>query len=114
MGILRQEIPLILTASISLEYQDVLQREPIVVLTGLNHRQSTELISDLIALAREVQLHFSWRPNLQDESDNKFVEAAVHAGATIVTYDIRDYGSGDLTPYGWNWMTPHEFVTRYL
>ncbi len=104
---------MILTASIALEYHDVLQRDPIVALTGLNHRQSAELITDLIAQSREVQIHFSWRPNLQDESDNKFVEAAVHAGATIVTYDIRDYSAGDLTPHGWTWMTPHEFVTRY-
>jgi hypothetical protein len=49
-----------------------------------------------------------------DESDNKFVEAAVHAAAIIVTYNVRDYLAGELPQFGWSVMGPHEFVTRYL
>ena len=114
LGVLRREIPLILTASIALEYHDVLQRPPVMALTGLGHQQSAELVTDLVALSREVQIHFSWRPNLADESDNKFVEAAIHTGATIVTYNERDFASAELSQYGWSWMTPDEFVRCYL
>ena len=35
MGVLQQEIPLVLTASIALEYLEVLQRPAILKLTGL-------------------------------------------------------------------------------
>jgi predicted nucleic acid-binding protein len=65
-------------------------------------------------LSRKVQLRFSWRPNLRDERDNKFVEAAIHASATIVTYNVNDFRSPDLAPHGWTVMRPREFLARYL
>ena len=113
-GVLQAEIPLMLTAAIALEYLDVLQRPRIMAMTELNHSQSADLVTDLIALSREVQLHFSWRPNLRDESDNKFVEAAIHAAAIIVTYNVNHFRLSDLPPVGWRVMTPKELVTRYL
>jgi predicted nucleic acid-binding protein len=113
MGILKQEIPLVLSAPIVLEYLDVLQRSNVLRLTGLNHEQSADLVTDLIALSQEVQIHFAWRPNLVDAGDNKFVEAAIYAGATIITYNQRDFAAADLPPYGWSWATPQEFLSRY-
>ncbi len=49
---------------------------------------STELVTDLTSLLCELQLRFSWRPNLRDEGDNKFIEAAIHAAAVVVTYNV--------------------------
>ncbi len=113
LGVLEGKIPLILTLGIALEYQDVLQRPRVLALTGLTHAQSVDLVDDLIHLSREVQLAFQWRPNLRDETDNKFVDAAIHAGAMIVTYNVADYRGGDLPRHGWIAMTPNEFTTRY-
>lgn len=114
MGVLGREIPLMLTASIALEYHEVLQRPAILELTGLDHEQSADLVTLLVALSHEVQIHISWRPNLVDESDNKFVEATIHTGATIVTYNTRDFASPDLPPHGWNCMTPQAFIESYM
>ena len=114
MGVLEGEIPLMLTQSIALEYLDVLQRPRVLLLTGLDHRQSAELVTVLIAVALDVQIHFSWRPNLTDESDNKFVEAAMHTGATIVSYNALDYRAADLAQFGYSVMAPQEFALRYL
>ena len=114
LAVLQRRVPLMLTEGIALEYLDVLQRPKVLALTGLTHRQSVDLVTDLISLSQEVQIHFAWRPNLADESDNKFVEAAVHAGATIVTYNRRDFETGELQPFGWQLMSPQEFATRYL
>ncbi len=114
MGVLDGEIPLVLTQSIALEYLDVLQRPRVLLLTGLDHQQSADLVTALIAVANDVQLHFSWRPNLMDESDNKFVEAALHSGATIVSYNLRDYRMADLVRFGYGVMSPREFAVRYL
>ncbi|MDA1014730.1 MAG: hypothetical protein O3A00_09805 [Planctomycetota bacterium] len=58
-------------------------------------------------------MRFSWRPNLEDEGDNKFVEAAIHTAAVIATYNVRDFRSPDFTPHGWTVMTPQEFLARY-
>ncbi len=52
---------------------------------------STELVTDLTSLSRQLQLRFSWRPNLRDEGDNKFIEAAIHAAAVVVTYNVSDH-----------------------
>lgn len=114
MGVLRREVPLMLTAAIALEYLDVLQRPRVLALTGLSHSQSADIVTDLIALSRHLQLHFSWRPNLRDESDNKFVEAAIHAAAIILTYNVNHFRSADMPQHGWRVMTPAEFATRYL
>jgi putative PIN family toxin of toxin-antitoxin system len=113
-AILQERVPLVLTPAIALEYQDVLLRPRVLALTRLTHEQSVDLVTLLIALARKVHVSFQWRPNLQDESDNKFVEAAVHGAATIVTYDLMHYGAPDLTPHGWAVMTPREFLLRHL
>ena len=113
LGVLKGSFPIILTEPIVMEYLDVLARPTVQVLTGLNRSQSEELVSDLIALSRKVQLRFSWRPNLWDESDNKFVEAAIHAAAVIVTYNVSDFRSPELDQHGWTIMTPQEFLACY-
>jgi predicted nucleic acid-binding protein len=114
LGVLHRRVPLMLTEAIALEYLDVLQRPRVLAVTGLSLEQSALLITDLIALSHEVQINFAWRPNLLDESDNKFVEAAIHAGATIVTYNERDFLLADLARFGYSVMSPQEFATRYL
>lgn len=113
LGVLEARFPIILTEPIVLEYLDVLARPAVRALTGLTGRQSEDLVMSLISLSRQVQLRFSWRPNLLDEGDNKFVEAAIHAAAVIVTYNVSDYRSPDLTPHGWTGMKPQEFLARY-
>jgi predicted nucleic acid-binding protein len=113
MGVLEEAFPIALTEPIVLGYLDVLARSSVRVLAGLNRRQSEELVTDLISLSRKVQLRFSWRPNLRDEGDNKFVEAAIHTAAVVVTYNVRDFRSPELAPHGWTVMTPQEFLARY-
>jgi len=111
LKILEERIPLVLTGPIVLEYADVLSRPAVRNLTGLTSQQSVDLVTELIALSEKVQLRFTWRPNLRDEGDNKFVEAAIHASAVIITYNIRDYESPDLKPHGWSVMTPRDFLS---
>ena len=53
------------------------------------------------------------RPNLRNEADNKYVEAAIHAAAVIVTYNVSDFRPSELQPHGWTVMTPREFLARY-
>jgi predicted nucleic acid-binding protein len=113
LGVLEERFPIILTEPIVLEYLDVLARPTVRALTGLTRRQSEDLVTDLIALSRKVQLRFSWRPNLRDEGDNKFVEAAIHTAAVIATYNVSDFCSPGLKPHGWTVMTPQEFLARY-
>ncbi len=112
-GVLAEQIPMILTPAIALEYEDVLVRPAILELTGLTHAESIDLATLLMALSVRTQTRFAWRPNLRDERDNKFVEAAIHTGAIIVTCNDSDYREGNLKQHGWLAMSPAEFLTRY-
>jgi putative PIN family toxin of toxin-antitoxin system len=114
MATLSGRVPLMLTPTIVLEYLDVLQRPQIMELTGLTRDQSCDLVTDMVALSHRIQLRYPWRPNLRDEDDNKFVEAAIHGAAVIVTYNLSDFRQIDMRPYGWCTMTPREFLARYL
>lgn len=114
MGVLEKRVPLMLTEAIALEYLDVVQRPRVLKLMKLDLSEAADLVTALIAVSREVQIGFSWRPNLTDEADNKFVEAAISAAAIIVTYNLRHFAAGDLMRHGWDVMTPAEFVTRYF
>ncbi len=114
LAILQRRVPLMLSGPIALEYLEVLQRPRVLALTGLTHKQSADVVTLLMGRSHEVQVNFAWRPNLADESDNKFVELAIHTGATIVTYNERDFLRGDLPQFGWAVMNPREFITNYL
>ena len=73
MAVLEQKVPLMLTEAVALEYLDVLQRPRIQSVTKLTLAESVDLVAALIAVSREAQRGFDWRPNLHDEADNKFV-----------------------------------------
>lgn len=113
MSVLQGQIPIMLTEGIVAEYEDVLSRPSVCQLTGLSLKQSSELVLELISLSLQTQLCFSWRPNLMDEADNKFIEAAIAASAIIVTHNVRDFARPDLKKYGWEVMTPMELVTLF-
>ncbi len=53
------------------------------------------------------------RPNLRNEADNKYLEAAIHAAAVIVTHNVSDFRPSELPLHGWAVMTPCEFLARY-
>lgn len=113
IAVLLRRVPLMLTEEIIAEYEDVFSRPSVRTLTGLTPKQNSDLVLDLIAISRQTQLHFNWRPNLIDEADNKFIEAAIASTAIIITYNIRDFEQLDLVKFGWDVMTPLDFITRY-
>lgn len=113
LAVLTGQIPLIVTEPILAEYADVLGRKTVRKLTGLTVTQNADLILELVSLSHQTQLHFSWRPNLLDEADNKFIKAAIAAAAIILTYNVRDFKNRDLAQHGWAVMTPLEFTTLY-
>ena len=113
LAVLDRRVPIMLTEGIVAEYEDVLSRPGVRQLTGLTIKQNAELVLELISLSHQTQLHFSWRPNLMDEADNKFIEAAIAASAIIVTYNVRDFAKPDLEKHGWEVMTPIELASLF-
>ena len=113
LAVLQRRVPIMLTQEIVAEHEDVLARPNVRQLTGLTVKQSSDLVLELLSLSHQAQLHFSWRPTLMDEADNKFIEAAIASSAIIITYNVRDFARSDLAKYGWEVMTPIEFTSLF-
>jgi putative PIN family toxin of toxin-antitoxin system len=97
-----------------LEYEDVLSRRDLYRSSPLSRTERQELFAAFLSVCEWVQIYFSWRPNLPDESDNHIVELAVAGGAVrIVTNNIRDFRAAELRFPGLRVMTPQELVKEF-
>lgn len=102
---------LAITPPIFLEYEDVLGREGIRRLTGLTTRELTHVLEYIAYVGLRTCISYSWRPNLVDESDNKFVDCAVASGADyLLAGNVKHYRKMDLGPFEFEVVTPREFL----
>ncbi len=102
---------LAITPLIFLEYEDVLCRESIRHLTGLTTHEVKDVLNYIAYAGLQTSIFYSWRPNLADECDDKFVECAVAARANyLITGNIRHYRNIDLGPFEFDVVTPREFL----
>jgi putative PIN family toxin of toxin-antitoxin system len=106
---------LAITPSVFLEYEEVLLRPAIRRLTGLSRRQTLVVLDYLAQQGLRTTVAYTWRPNLCDETDNKFVECAIASGAEyLVTGNTRDFRAAELGPFAFTVIGPAEFARRIL
>jgi predicted nucleic acid-binding protein len=66
----------------------------------------------VIAIAEPVKIHYLWRPQLRDPSDEMVLETAVNGRPNLlITFNVRDYGNVPAR-FGIEVMTPREAVER--
>jgi putative PIN family toxin of toxin-antitoxin system len=83
--------PLVTTA-LFLEYEDVLLRAEQRLATGMSESDVEGALAALASAAEPVEVHFRWRPQLADPSDELVLEAAVNGSADfLVTHNVRDF-----------------------
>jgi predicted nucleic acid-binding protein len=52
------------------------------------------VVDAFVGIAEPVEVHYQWRPQLNDAGDEMVLEAAVNGRAdAIVTFNRRDYGA---------------------
>ena len=52
------------------------------------------MLAELAALIEPVEMHFQWRPQGRDPSDEMVLEAAVNGRAdALVTYNVADFAA---------------------
>lgn len=89
-GVLR---PLVTTA-LFLEYEDVLLRPEHRLVTGMSEDDVQGALAAFASASEPIDVHFRWRPQLTDPSDELVLETAVNGRARfLVTHNIRDFES---------------------
>ena len=75
-----------------LEYEDVLKRAEQRLVHGLGLDEIDEFLAEFALLIEPVEVHFGWRPQVADPSDEMVLEAALNGKAdALVTYNIADF-----------------------
>ncbi|MEQ1539778.1 MAG: putative toxin-antitoxin system toxin component, PIN family [Sphingorhabdus sp.] len=94
--VLRGEIRIELTVAMALEYEAVATRAEHLIAGELTATEALNLIDSLAAMAKLVEIHFRWRPQLRDVDDEMVLEAAINANdRTIVTFNARDFAGAE-------------------
>lgn len=102
--------PLIST-TLFLEYEAVIQRDEIQHLCPLTDAEIQQLLAAFCSTCEWIQIHYLWRPNLQDESDNFLIELAVAGNAkNIVTNNIKDLSNAELQFDDLNITRPEDLI----
>ena len=91
----RKLVPLA-TPPLFLEYEDVLKRPEQQLAHRLSIVEIDDFLAELSSLIEPVEIHFQWRPQLRDPSDEMVLEAAINGRANaIVTYNVSDFSGID-------------------
>lgn len=99
-----------ISVALALEYEAVCLRDEHVVAAGITPHDALVFVDAVVALAQPVTVHYRWRPQLRDASDEMVLEAAVNARAdALLTFNLRHFQSA-ATAFGLQVMRPGEFI----
>lgn len=100
------------TPALFLEYEDVLKRPEQLLASGLDQEDVDAILNELAGLLKPVQVHYHWKPQLRDPSDEMVLEAAVNAQSqAIVTYNVKDFFAAHR--FGLQVMTPLQALQAF-
>ena len=106
------KIALLLSVPLAMEYEAVCARPEHQLAAGLSEQEVRIFVDAVFAIAEPVKIHYLWRPQLRDPSDEMVLEAAVNGRANLlITFNVRDYGTAP-TRFGIEVVTPREAVKR--
>jgi putative PIN family toxin of toxin-antitoxin system len=89
---LARRFALLASASLFLEYEDVLLRPEQRLVHGLSVPQVNEFLEELAGVMEPVEIRYLWRPQVTDPGDEMVLEAAINGRATaLLTHNIRHF-----------------------
>jgi putative PIN family toxin of toxin-antitoxin system len=105
-------VELLLSLPLAMEYEAVCLRPEHQLAAGLSEDEARVFVDAVIAMAKEVRIHFLWRPQLRDSADEMVLEAAVNGQAQwLITFNVKDYGTAP-SRFGIQVMTPRQAMER--
>lgn len=113
-GVARGELRPLATTALFLEYEEVLLRPEHRIVTGLGPPEVERILAALASASEPVEVHFRWRPQLRDASDELVLEAAVNGRAeALVTHNTRDFAEA-AKRFGLEVMTPKICLQEFV
>lgn len=104
------KVALLLSVPLAMEYEAVCVRPEHQLAAGLSEHEVRIVVDAVIATAEPVKIHYLWRPQLRDPSDEMVLETAVNGRANLlITFNVRDYGTAPAR-FGIEVMTTREAV----
>jgi putative PIN family toxin of toxin-antitoxin system len=98
-----------LTVPLLLEYNEVLLRERRAV--GVTQSDVVVLLGALAELGQWHEVHYLWRPVVEDPDDAHVLEAATAAGCpNLVTFNTKDFAEAHTL--GVDVLRPSDFLER--
>jgi putative PIN family toxin of toxin-antitoxin system len=89
----REKVQLLVSVPLAVEYEAVCLRPEHQIAAGLSEQEVQIFVDAVIAMSEPVKIHFLWRPQFRDPSDEMVLETAVNGRADLlVTFNERDYG----------------------
>src|SRR5438874_1363782 len=86
----RGKIALLLSVPLAMEYEAVCVRPEHQLAAGLSEQEVRIFVDAVIAIAEPVKIHYLWRPQLRDPSDEMVLETAVNGRANLlITFNVR-------------------------
>jgi putative PIN family toxin of toxin-antitoxin system len=90
----RRRLRLLATPPLFLEYEEVLKRPEQRLTHKLTLEEIDELLAELAARIEPMEVHFQWRPQGRDPSDEMVMDAAVNGQTdALVTYNVVDFAA---------------------
>ncbi len=95
------------------EFEDVLTRDKnLKQFNNLTKNDVLAFIDDICLISYHQEIHFLWRPFLQDSTDDMVLEVAVNANAdAIITFNPKDF-KGVKESFDIDILTPKEFLIK--
>ena len=86
------QIDALVTPALFLEYEAVLTRGEQLAVSGLTVNDISRFLDAFAGFCSPVEIHFSWRPQLNDSSDEMVLEAAVNGHAdALITFNTAHF-----------------------
>ena len=110
--LLNGEATMLLGVALALEYEAVCMLAEHRMAAGATEAEVQNLLDGLMHIATPVEVHYQWRPQLNDAGDEMVLEAAVNGRAdAIITFNRRDYGNAPAR-FGIKILSPAEVLRR--
>lgn len=95
LDVLDGRVRMLLSATLMLEYEDVLTRREVRARSGLDVSEVGEVLDELARLCRPVAFDYRWRPLAQDPADDHVLETAVNGMANVIaSFNAKDLTAG--------------------